>query len=54
MDKEEEIARLREALEHCRQYVRDVHFANGGWWNYHRAYELIRNHIDPALGTHTR
>lgn len=45
--------RLRDALEACRQYLRHHHNANGGWWNDPVVYDLIKKHIDPALGTHT-
>lgn len=50
---EAEVARLRDALEACRKHLRHNHRANGGWWNDPAVYRLIREQIDPALGTHT-
>lgn len=49
----DEVRRLRAALEECRQYVRHHHNASA-WWNDRHAYDLIKQHIDPALGTDTR
>ena len=49
----EENTKLRKALEACRQHVRHNH-NSGSWWNDPRVWDLMRKHIDPALGVETR
>jgi hypothetical protein len=49
----QEIERLRDALEACRQHVRH-HNNSGSWWNDPIVWKLMREKIDPALGIETR
>ena len=42
-----ENAKMRAALEECREYVR---LTTGSWWNNHTARDLMTEHINPALG----
>lgn len=43
----QENAKMRSALEACREYVR---LSTGSWWNNRSACDLMTNHIHPALG----
>lgn len=44
---EQQNAKMRAALNECREYVRQ---STGSWWNNHTACDLMAKHINPALG----